>query len=126
MHLSAPGDRLLDHGVRYLLCGAFPATPLPNRPLGVEGTGTYFTFSTGDMVYKPLTARVALIAGLRRALPLFPYTGISLACSFSRNWVLAPLPDGRTLSGAQHSLFRYQPLHVGAYRVADCAHLLQR
>jgi hypothetical protein len=26
---------------------------------------------TGDMVYKPLAAKVALIAGLRRALPVF-------------------------------------------------------
>jgi uncharacterized membrane protein YphA (DoxX/SURF4 family) len=37
----------------------------------IECTGTSFTFSTGDMVYKPLAAKVALIAGLRRALPVF-------------------------------------------------------
>ena len=39
----------------------------------VESTGTSFTFWTGDMVYKPLAARVALIAGLGRALPVFRY-----------------------------------------------------
>jgi hypothetical protein len=30
---------------------------------GGESTGTSFAFWTGDMVYKPLAARVALIAG---------------------------------------------------------------
>jgi hypothetical protein len=40
---------------------------------GSECTGTSFTFWTGDMVYKPLAARVALVAGFRRALPVFKY-----------------------------------------------------
>ena len=35
-----------------------------------EGTGTLFTFRTGDMVYNPLAAKVALVAGLRRGLPV--------------------------------------------------------
>jgi hypothetical protein len=39
----------------------------------IESTGTSFTFWTGDMVYKPLAVRVALIAGFRRALPVFRY-----------------------------------------------------
>jgi hypothetical protein len=35
-----------------------------------EGTGTLFTFWTGHMVYNPLAAKVALVAGLRRGLPV--------------------------------------------------------
>ena len=38
-----------------------------------ESTGTSFTFKTGEMVYKPLAVRAALIAGFRRALPVFRY-----------------------------------------------------
>jgi hypothetical protein len=41
--------------------------------LVAESTGTSFTFKTGDMVYKPLAVRAALIAGFRRALPVFRY-----------------------------------------------------
>jgi hypothetical protein len=38
-----------------------------------ECTGTCVTFWTGDIVYKPLAAKVALVAGFRRALPVFRY-----------------------------------------------------
>jgi len=38
-----------------------------------ECAGTSFTLWTGDKVYKPLAVGVALIAGFRRALPVFRY-----------------------------------------------------
>jgi len=41
------------------------------RSTPAESTGTSFTFWTGDMVYRPLAARVAQVAGFRRALPVF-------------------------------------------------------
>ncbi len=35
-----------------------------------EGTGTSFTFWTGDIVYKPLAVKVALVECLRLAWPV--------------------------------------------------------
>jgi hypothetical protein len=48
----------------------FPRNAPSAELLMSEGTGTLFTFWTGDMVYNPLAARVALVAGLRRGLPV--------------------------------------------------------
>jgi len=41
-----------------------PVLPRPTRSPGLlrdEGTGTSFTFWTGDMAYKPLAVKVALV-----------------------------------------------------------------
>jgi hypothetical protein len=43
---------------------------LRSNTKATEGTGTLFTFWTGHMVYNPLAAKVALVAGLRRGLPV--------------------------------------------------------
>ena len=92
----------------------FAAQLSPAAP-GRESTGTSFTFWTGDMVYKPLAARVALIAGFRRALPVFRYMIVAAVAV-----VMWESPQGfpRGVGRVESRLMAFHAFHTPAFPLA--------